>query len=110
MGLLIFILLSYSISNIIVFGSILEGFRNFWVRVNPSFFGKLFNCMMCTPFYVGLGLSVGSYLTGLKQFSPTSSLGLDIWFLSIFLDSCLSSGTTWLIHTVQEWFERSNSN
>jgi hypothetical protein len=28
----------------------------------------------------------------------------------LFLDSCLASGTTWLLHTSQEMFERAFSN
>jgi hypothetical protein len=110
MELLVFILLSYSISNIIVFGSIFSGFRNFCERLSPNFFGKLFNCMMCTPFWVGFVLSITFNLLGYGFMSPLYSLGVDSLFLVLFLDSCLASGTTWLLHTSQEMFERAFSN
>lgn len=107
METLIFILLAYSISNIIVYGSIFEGFREFWNTHNPNFFGKLFSCMMCTPFWVGFILSLTFNLCGQSNLSPTTNLGVDVLLLSLFLDSCLSSGMVWLIHTLQEMMERS---
>jgi hypothetical protein len=106
MELLLIILVSYGISNIIVFGSIFDGFRNFMDDLSPNFFGKLFSCMMCTPWWVGFFLSLGAQLSGYSQFSPFYNYGLENIYLSIFLDACLISGTTWLIHNVQEYFEQ----
>ena len=105
MEILLTILVTYGISLIIVYGSIFEGLREKAQLISPNFFGKLLTCMMCTPFWVGFGLSLGSYLSGLTQFSPFYSYGVEWVVLSVFLDSCLISGTTWLIHTLQEHFE-----
>jgi len=105
MEIILIILVAYSISNIIVFGSIFEGLREWSELFSPNFLGKLFNCMMCTPFWVGFTLSLGSFLTGYTQFSPFYSGGLECVYISVFLDSCLLSGTTWLIHTIQEKLE-----
>jgi len=105
MELLLIILVGYSISNIIVFGSIFEGMRETADAYSPNFFGKLFSCMMCTPWWVGLFLSMGSQISGYTEFSPFYGNGLDNIYLSLFLDSCLISGTTWLIHTIQEKLE-----
>ena len=105
MELLVIILVGYSISNIIVFGSIFSGLRTTAEVYSPNFFGKLLNCMMCTPWWVGCFLSVGSQITEYTQFSPFYSSGLENMYLSVFLDACLISGTTWLIHTVQEKLE-----
>ena len=52
MELILIILVSYGISNIIVFGSIFESLRDYAMAFNPNFFGKLLTCMMCTPFRV----------------------------------------------------------
>lgn len=111
LNILIFILIGYSISNIIVFSSIFSKIRDFFTDKDPNFLGKLVTCMMCTPFWVGV---IGSYLV----FSPTLQCGMvyegvDVLGLftipqnviSIFLDGCLISGTTWLIHTLQEHLE-----
>lgn len=106
MNLILFILTCYGISNIIIFGSIFQSFRNFWEKKSPNFFGKLFNCMICLPTYIGFFISIGAHVTGMLQFSPFASMGLDLPFIAIFLDGCLASGSVWLIHTLQEYFER----
>lgn len=105
MEILLTILVCYGISNIIVYGSIFEGLRDRLTLFSPDFWGKLFSCMMCLPFWVGFFLSVSSQFTGYTQFSPFFSNGLENPYISVFLDSCLLSGTTWLIHTLQEHFE-----
>ena len=105
MELLLIILVTYGISNIIVFGSIFESLREAAEINNPNFFGKLLSCMMCTPFWVGFTLSLIAYLIGYTQFSPFYSNGVECVYISVFLDSCLLSGTTWLIHSFQEHLE-----
>lgn len=106
MNLILFVLTCYGISNIIIFGSIFDRFRKYWEKVSPNFFGKLFSCMICLPTYVGFIISMSAHLTGLLQFSPFASLGLNIPMFAIFLDGCLASGSVWLVHTLQEYFER----
>ena len=106
MELLLIILLTYGISNIIVFGSIFDGLRETAEVYSPNFFGKLINCMMCTPWWVGLTISTFAHVTRYTLLSPTFYyLGVDLVPLSLFLDACLLSGTTWLVHTIQEKLE-----
>lgn len=105
MEIILIVLVTYGISNIIVYGAIFEKLRNEADLLSPKFWGKLLSCMMCTPFWVGFFLSLGSFLSEYTQFSPFYSVGLENVYLSIFLDSCLLSGTTWLIHTFQEYLE-----
>lgn len=109
--LIIFILVAYGIANIMIFGSIFEGFRNF-MGVNkekPKFFGKLFSCFMCLSFWIGAVLS-------LIMYSPilSNNLVYDFSFLTLiipkiyiatFFDACLASAGVWLIHTIQERIE-----
>lgn len=112
MKLLIFILISYGLSNILIYGSIFEKFRNRLDKWSPNFWGKLFSCFICLPTWVGF---LGSYLI----WSPTLDYGIvtsELNFfnlftipkelISTFLDGCLSSGLVWLIHTFQESMER----
>lgn len=106
MTLIIFILVSYGISNIVIYGSIFQSFRDYCEKVSPKFFGKLFTCMICLPTYCGFLMSIGAHLTGLIQFSPFGSYGLNIPILAIFLDGCLASGSVWILHTLQEHLER----
>ena len=108
--LIIFILVAYGASNIMVYGSIFKGFRNF-VGVNdknPNFFGKLFGCMMCLPFWWGILLS-------LFMFSPTYMIDGDavriitpdswVFPLSVFFDGCLASGSVYALNVLVEHFE-----
>ena len=105
METLLSILVCYGICNIVVYGSIFENLREKLKLFSPDFWGKLFSCMMCMPFWVGVILSIGSHITGYTQFSPFFSNGLENLYIAVFLDGCLLSGTTWLIHTFQEYFE-----
>ena len=109
--LIMYILISYGICNILIYGSIFQKFRTI-IGVDseqPKFFGKLFSCFMCLSFWVGLFLSNIMY-------SPISSVDLvsdlylltfkiDKMFITMFLDACLSSGSVWLVHTLQERLE-----
>ena len=110
-NLFIFMLVAYGASNIMVFSTIFSKWRTFF-RVgaeDSGFFGKLFGCMMCLPFWWGVILS-------LLMFSPVlSSGGIDDTLirgftfpkevLGAFFDGCLASGSVWFIHTVQERIE-----
>lgn len=106
MKILLFILLSYGITNIAVFGSIFQSWREFWFAKSPKVFGKLFTCPMCFSFYVGAALSYTFHTLGLS--TPFLEYGVNNLYLLLFLDACFTSGCIWLIHTIQEAFERVN--
>ena len=101
--LIIFILVSYGITNILIYGSIFEKWRDFIgaSREEPKNLGKLFSCFMCLSFWVGV-------LVSLIMFSPTLTYGMfdKVNFLNIFFDACLASGGVWLVHTLQEHLEQ----
>jgi hypothetical protein len=104
MKTIIFIFLAYGITNIIVFGSIFEPWRNFWLKTNPNFFGKLFTCPLCLSTWIGGILSMLFTYFGYQ--TPFTEYGITILPLLIFLDACFTSGCVWLIHTLQEYFEK----
>jgi len=112
MKLFLFILIAYGMSNIIVFSSIFKGWRTLWSTLSPNFFGTLFNCMICWPYWQGV---LGSVIV----WSPTLYYGLivePVTFFGLFeipnvltaafLDGCLTSACVWLIHSFQEATER----
>jgi hypothetical protein len=105
MNTILFILICYGLSNIIVYGSIFDGLRTFLKRKSENFWGKLVSCMMCFPTWAGFFLSI-------VYFSPTLHYGLEDFFfipkevLSVFFDGMLASGSVWLLHTIQEMCER----
>jgi hypothetical protein len=106
--LLTFLLISYGATNIMIYGSIFSKWRDFWDEVSPNFFGQLFSCFICLPFWWGviLGLLLVSPSTSIF----TTNLIIDNLilnkYLPIFFDGCLSSGGVWLLHTIQEKLEK----
>jgi len=99
MELLVFILICYGASNIMVFSSLFEKWRLFWNKISPNFFGDLFECMICLPFWWGVILSLAVY-------SPSAIyVGAEYIILAAFLDGCLASGSVWFLHTIQEYME-----
>jgi len=105
MEIFLFILTSYGITNIVVFGHIFEGLRNLFNRLNPNFLGQLFSCPLCFSTWVGFILSYILTYLNLTQLTPFGYIGLDLLWVRVFLDGCLTSGTVWLIHTFQEYLE-----
>lgn len=106
MEIILFLLVSYGISNIIIYGSIFEGLRTFLTKISPKLLGALVSCMICLPTWVGFILSFALTHLGYTQLTPFGSIGLEIIWLRIFLDGCLASGVVWLIHTIQEKLEK----
>lgn len=117
--LLVFILTCYGISNEVIYSdgpfNIFIKWRNFTNRINDNF-GKLFSCMMCFPFWVGAIISaVDLFLFGGVVFTPYNiifqSQPNNIYKIIavLFLDGSLSSGTTWIIHNIEEYFESNKS-
>jgi len=106
--LLLWMIMSYGISNILVYGSIFNGPRNkinqwaaepdtilngFWV-----FLSDMLKCMMCAPTWVG-------FFFGIFLYSPVKELLGVSEYVSWFFDGMLASGGTWAINSIIEWFE-----
>lgn len=87
MNLLIFILISYGLTQILCYGKIFDK-----VRPKSGFFGELLACSMCTGFWVGLFLWIIQPLTKLYYF--------DNHVITGFLLACLSSGTSYLLDKI----------
>lgn len=107
-NLLLWMIMCYGISNILVYGSIFNGprnkinqwaadvdsiFQDFWI-----FISDMLKCMMCTPTWVG-------FFVGIFLYSPVNHfLDVTIW-VSWFFDGMLASGSVWAINSIIEWFE-----
>ena len=107
-NILTWFILSYGLMNIMVFGSIFQGLRNFFQnwgnnKLLPfngiaNFISGILTCPMCFSFH-------GGWFLSLTVFSPTFVLfGTSIW-VSWFFDAILSSGAVWAINAIIEWFE-----
>jgi hypothetical protein len=113
MIILIWLLAAYGMSNILVYGSIFQGLRNWFREMGNSnipvingvfkFISDLVGCMMCTSTWVGFFMSFVGYspwheIIGLNQYA------------SIFFDGMLASGFVWAINSIVEWFEENRPN
>ena len=107
MWLTIWILMAYGMSQILVYGSIFESFRNGihkWGDTEYApfqglgkFLSGLISCVMCTSTWVGFFMSL--------FYSPfTYHYGLHPAF-GLFFDGMLASGGVWAINAIVEWFE-----
>lgn len=94
MDLLIYILVGWGITDILVNGSILNGIRNFFL-VKVPFLGKLFTCIQCSGFWVGILLGILTTLeileTPLWDFSPVAR---------VFASGFLISGCSVIINSM----------
>jgi len=114
--LVLWMIMAYGLSNIIVYGSIFSGPREFirvWAEtplpmVQPigKFLKGMTSCMMCVSVWIG-------FFFGIFLYSPLHELlGVSSW-CSWFFDGFLSSGAVWAINSIIEWFEQnrpSNNN
>ena len=116
MNLLIFILFVYGLSNILVFSA---GPFNIFLKIRilakklPSNLGDVFDCMICMPTWIGMGLSLFNMLLyPTVNISPFYGIVQDTqhWYIVMLLDAMVASASTWLIHTLQEYFEKHTEN
>jgi hypothetical protein len=106
--LVLWMLIGYGISNIVVYGKIFNQPRQFIFKLSESkikivnkpttFIKEMISCMMCFGFHCGWFLSLILY-------SPVSNLLNASPYISWFFDACLASGTTWIINSIVEWYE-----
>jgi hypothetical protein len=93
MDFLIYILIGWGITDILVNGSILDGIRNFCL-VKLPFLGKLFTCIQCSGFWIGILLGILSILnfleTPLWDFTPVAR---------VFASGFLISGCSVIINS-----------
>jgi hypothetical protein len=106
--LLLWMVMAYGMTNILVYGSIFNGTRKFikeWGDDKVIAFNGFFNfvsgiltCMMCCSTWVG-------FFLGFFVYSPVNEmLGVSSWG-SWFFDGMLASGAVWAINAIVEWYE-----
>jgi len=105
--LLLFMILAYGFTNIMVYGSIFRGMRNFIKAYGDSellfsgtfnFVSGILSCMMCCSTWVG-------FFLGITIFSPTNQFFGTTPYFSWFFDGLFASGAVWAINGIIEWFE-----
>lgn len=110
----VFSVMVYSISNHLVYAHgpfhLYDKIRDIAHKIHPNL-GELFECMICFPTWVGMGLSLCNYfLLGNVALTPFMILlnGVAPWWIIMALDGFFGSAVGWLIDTIQSAVERSN--
>jgi len=107
--LVLWMIIAYGVSNILVYGSIFNIPRNYIFNEadhGNGFFSDFFkvlkgilSCMMCFGFHCGWFLSISIY-------SPVHEILGVTNIISWFFDAFLASGSVWAINSIIEWFEQ----
>jgi hypothetical protein len=106
--ILVWFIMSYGLMNIMVYGSIFQGLRNFFKNwgnnkyVPFQFLGEflsgLISCPLCFSTW-------GGFVLSLLVFSPTNNIFNTPLSYSWFFDGITSAGAVWAINGIIEWFE-----
>ena len=112
MEIFIFALTSYGLMNIMVYGSIFSGLRDFFKNMgdkNILFISPIFkfiygiiSCPMCFSTW-------GGFFLGAFIYSPTMMYLNVHYSVSWFFDGIFSSGIVWAINSVIEWYENKSN-
>ncbi len=106
--LIVWMIMSYGLMNIMVYGSIFDGLRNFFIKWGENeyapfnyigrFISGILKCPMCFSTW-------GGFFLGYFLYSPSWEF-LDVnTSISWFFDGIFSSGAVWIINAITEWFE-----
>lgn len=95
--LILWILMAYGMTSIIVWGSIFETTRE-WIKSHSKFFGDLVSCTLCTSTWVGFFMSI--VLGGFTRYFFETN-----FFVGIFFDGMFTAGSVWAINAIIEFFE-----
>ena len=118
---LVFVFATYGLSNMIVYSNgpfgVFRKWREFSNKISEGF-GELFSCMICFPTWASAFIStINLFFINWFSFTPMNKLFegsiYDLntlmfyatTFAVIGIDSLIGSGTTWVIHNIEEWFE-----
>lgn len=110
--LFIYIFSVYGFTNMLVYLNgpfgIFEKIRKIANSISEQL-GELFSCMACCSTWVGILFSlVNAFILPAFAFTPGYLLfGTDSFsIMALFVDMIFTSGVVWIIHNVEEFFER----
>lgn len=114
---IVFALFCYGASNQIVYTSgpfnIYNGLKKVGIKVRDYLKFDLYHlltCMICLPTWFGVALSaVDVWVIKELAFTPANlMLGeyTKYWWLMLMVDGGVASGSSWVIYSVQNWFEK----
>ena len=91
MDLIYFILASWGMTQILVYGTIFENQRD-WIMEKSNWLGALIHCPMCTGFWVG------AFLFGINGLTELFNFEYNI--ANLLISGCISSATSYALNVV----------
>lgn len=115
MILFVYILFTFGLANILVYAYGPFGIINLVRGILDDIFGErgnMLNCMMCVGANIGIVMSLlNCFVFTTSYFTPGNLLfGYDFpWYMILIVDMFFTSGTTWLLNSVDEYLTRIKS-
>lgn len=112
----IYILSVYGFTNMLVYLNGPFGIFEYIRKISNSIsegLGELFSCMACCSTWVGIAFNIlNVFILSSFAFTPGCILfGCETFSLmSLFVDMTFTSGIIWIIHNIEEFFERGFTN
>lgn len=109
--LLIFIFATYGFTNMIVYLNgpfgVFEKIRKIASKIGPRV-EELFSCMACCSTWVGILFNILNTCIFISiPFTPGCLIfGTNFSIISLLIDTVFTSGTVWILHNLEESFER----
>lgn len=109
---LVWVVISYGLMTIMVYGSIFRWLREFVLKWSESklavsFIGKFLNGVLTCPLCFS---TWGGFFLSIVLFSPVNQLFGIPRDLSWFFDGIFSAGAVWAINSIVEFFEENRLN
>lgn len=108
---IIWIIIGWSITSILVNGTILDSVRNYLIVKAPSF-SKLLTCIQCSGFWVGALLGTGSFLRLTPDLLPflTHEVGFLMIPMKIIFYGFLNSGVSVILDSFVVFLIKEKNN
>lgn len=113
--LFIYIIICYGIANTIIYANgpfhCFVKMHEIAEKIHPQL-NEMLSCFICSGWWLGFFMSaLNMALFPMVALTPMAmvSLPLEYWYITVFLDGAFVSSTNWLINTIQDALERSNS-
>ena len=112
MILFIYLIIFYGVENTIIFAHgpfhCFDKIHEIAEKIHPQI-EEMLSCFICSGWWLGFFMSALNLLVIPSiKLTPMMMSGLptEYWYAIVFFDGAFVSGSNWLIHTLQEHFER----
>lgn len=114
--LFIYTIAMYGIANTVIYAHgpfhIFDKLHEILPKIHPQL-EEMMSCFICSGWWYGFLFSaLNLFIFTSVAFTPMNIIGLPIssWYITLFLDGAYTSGSIWLVNTIQDTLERYGNN